>query len=216
MHTFLSLKCSNKAFLFSIHKVQPNYVELEKNSLASIYSNWNVVTKDPHPPRLCPRDGISCYNSTHNSANHAMFNPADILSPVTEYATILSYVNKTSSRVQNLVIPQQTDSLNPPLNTRFLKKIQTQSSSPLQPFWLCTPDWTWSKHPPVNGQNDHIFCVCLPYCSCSLRFTWQHGSTMQLSLPTSTHIMVMETNIGDRKNLRKPFTNVGLHDHNVC
>ena len=48
-------------------------MELEKNSLVSMYSNWNVVAKDSHPPRLSPRDGMSCYNSTHNSTNHAMF-----------------------------------------------------------------------------------------------------------------------------------------------
>ena len=66
-YTFLGLKCSTKVFFCSIHKAQPNYVELEKNSRVSMYSNWKVVAKDSHPSGLSPKVGMSCYNSSYTS-----------------------------------------------------------------------------------------------------------------------------------------------------
>ena len=67
-YTFLGLKCSTRVFFCSSHKPQPNYVQLEKNSKVSMYSNWKVVAKDSHPSGLSPRLGMSAYNSTqHNS-----------------------------------------------------------------------------------------------------------------------------------------------------
>lgn len=68
-YTFLGLKCSTKVFFCSIHKAQPNYVELEKNSRVSMYSNWKVVAKDSHPSGLSPKVGMSCYNSSYTSTS---------------------------------------------------------------------------------------------------------------------------------------------------
>jgi len=68
-YTFLGLKCSTKVFFCSIHKAQPNYVELEKNSRVSMYSNWKVVAKDSHPSGLSPKIGMSCYNSSYTSTS---------------------------------------------------------------------------------------------------------------------------------------------------
>ena len=67
-YTFLGLKCSTRVFFCSSHKPQPNYVQLEKNSKVSMYSNWKVVAKDSHPSGLSPRLGMSAYNSTHHSS----------------------------------------------------------------------------------------------------------------------------------------------------
>ena len=62
-YTFLGLKCSTRVFFCSIHKPQPNYVQLEKNSRVSMYSNWKVVSKDSHPSGLSAKVGMSAYNS---------------------------------------------------------------------------------------------------------------------------------------------------------
>ena len=62
-YTFLGLKCSTRVFFCSIHKPQPNYVQLEKNSRVSMYSNWKVVAKDSHPSGLTAKVGMSAYNS---------------------------------------------------------------------------------------------------------------------------------------------------------
>eukprot|EP00092_Neocalanus_flemingeri_P003719 GFUD01003996.1.p1 GENE.GFUD01003996.1~~GFUD01003996.1.p1 ORF type:complete len:2148 (-),score=343.88 GFUD01003996.1:108-6551(-) len=75
-YTFLGLKCSTRVFFCSIHKAQPNYVELEKNSRVSMYSNWKVVAKDSHPSGLSPKIGMSCYNSTSHSTAHGMYTTA--------------------------------------------------------------------------------------------------------------------------------------------
>ena len=75
-YTFLGLKCSTRVFFCSIHKAQPNYVELEPNSRVSMYSNWKVVSKDSHPSGLSPKLGMSCYNSTYRTKTHGIFTTA--------------------------------------------------------------------------------------------------------------------------------------------
>ena len=67
-YTFLGLKCSTRVFFCSSHKPQPNYVQLEKNSKVSMYSNWKVVAKDSHPSGLNPRLGMSAYNSSQHDS----------------------------------------------------------------------------------------------------------------------------------------------------
>ena len=67
-YTFLGLKCSTRVFFCSSHKPQPNYVQLEKNSKVSMYSNWKVVAKDSHPSGLSPKLGMSAYNSSQHSS----------------------------------------------------------------------------------------------------------------------------------------------------
>ena len=66
-YTFLGLKCSTKTF-WTIHKPQPNYIQLEKNSRVSMYSNWKVVAKDSHPSGLTPKMGMSAYNTVNHSS----------------------------------------------------------------------------------------------------------------------------------------------------
>ena len=75
-YTFLGLKSSTRVFFCSIHKAQPNYVELDKNSRVSMYSNWKVVAKDSHPSGLSPKIGMSCYNSTYHSTLHGLYTTA--------------------------------------------------------------------------------------------------------------------------------------------
>jgi len=75
-YTFLGLKCSTKVFYCSIHKAQPNYVELEKNSRVSMYSNWKVVAKDCHPSGLSPKIGMSCYNSSNTTTSYGVYTTA--------------------------------------------------------------------------------------------------------------------------------------------
>ena len=75
-YTFLGLKCSTRVFFCSIHKAQPNYVELEPNSRVSMYSNWKVVSKDSHPSGLSPKLGMSCYNSSYQAKTHGIFTTA--------------------------------------------------------------------------------------------------------------------------------------------
>jgi len=68
-----------------------------------------------------------CQNSPGN-ASIIKENPADILSPVTESATILSYINKTSSRVQKVVNPQQNDALESPVDTGLKNYLQERAA----------------------------------------------------------------------------------------
>ena len=76
-YTFLGLKCSTRVFFCSIHKPQPNYVQLEKNSRVSMYSNWKVVAKDSHPSGLSAKVGMSAYNSLNqHSTSHGLYSVA--------------------------------------------------------------------------------------------------------------------------------------------
>ena len=75
-YTFLGLKCSTRMFFCSLHKAQPNYVQLEPNSRVSMYSNWKVVAKDSHPSGLSPRLGMAAYNSTNHCALYGSFSTA--------------------------------------------------------------------------------------------------------------------------------------------
>ena len=75
-YTYLGLKCSTRVFFCSIFKSQPNYIELEKNSRVSMYSNWKVVTKDSHPSGLSPKIGMSCYNSNYHPCDKGLFTMA--------------------------------------------------------------------------------------------------------------------------------------------
>ena len=75
-YTFLGLKCSTRVFFCSIHKPQPNYVQLELNSKVSMYSNWKVVAKDSHPSGLTPQVGMSAYNTTNHSSIYGYYSTA--------------------------------------------------------------------------------------------------------------------------------------------
>ena len=51
---------------------QPNYIELEKNSRVSMYSNWNTQ-KDSHPSGLAPAIGMASYISSCKVKKHVYY-----------------------------------------------------------------------------------------------------------------------------------------------
>lgn len=70
-YTYLGLKCSTRVYYCTVFHQQPMYVPHKPR--LSMYSNWKVVTKNPHPSGLKPKESLVHYDSSRHDASHGIF-----------------------------------------------------------------------------------------------------------------------------------------------